>query len=211
MAQTTYLKPNYEIDLLNDSDNPFTRVIGIDEVGRGAWAGPVAIGVYIYDLNSPFVIGINDSKKISLKNRELLHEQMNNHNFEVSYGSVQMIDKYGIGKTIEKLILQAVNKYNDRETFFFIDGTFSQDFGENTKKVIKGDSTYYSIACASIVAKVERDNLMNELDSKYTGYGLGKHKGYGTKQHREALERNGITNVHRLSYKPVEMYNEKKV
>ena len=203
MQKLLYLKPTFEINLLNNSDNKYTRIIGIDEVGRGCWAGPVAIGAYFYDLNSEFVQGVKDSKQVSAKKRDLLFSFLKRHNHKIIYGSVEMIDKYGIGKTIEKLILQLVNKETDGKTLFLIDGVFSQNFGIDSKKVIKGDSTYYSIAAASILAKVKRDQLMNKLDLEYPGYGLEKHKGYGTKLHIETLNKLGVSEIHRKSYKSI--------
>jgi ribonuclease HII len=91
-------------------------------------------------------------------------------------------------------------------TVFLIDGVFKRDFGPNTRQVIHGDATYYSIAAASIVAKVERDSLMDELDSKYVGYGFCRHKGYGTREHLMALESFGSCSIHRRSYMPVKKY-----
>ncbi len=203
MPLDIYLKPHFEIDLLSDKENNYRRIIGIDEVGRGSWAGPVAIGVYFYDLESEFVSGITDSKKLSIKKRESAYRLLSKHNYSVKIGSVQMIDKYGIGKTIEKLILQTVNLFNDGETFFLIDGTFRQDFGIHSRKIIKGDLNHYSIAAASILAKVERDNMMKELSNKFTGYGFERNKGYGTKFHRDALKSLGITEIHRKSFKSI--------
>lgn len=197
-----YLKPEFEIDFLHE-DNKYTRIIGIDEVGRGCWAGPVAVGAFMYDLTSDFIVGVTDSKKLNPNKRNLLHTQLFEQKYEISYGDVDMIDKYGIGKTIEKLILRLVNKYNDGYTLFLIDGRFSQNFGNNSKTVIRGDSQFYSIAAASILAKVERDSLMTRMENKYTGYRFDMHKGYGTKLHMDALCRLGVSTIHRKSYKPV--------
>ncbi len=205
MPAEIYLKPSFEIDFLSNTDNNYKRIIGIDEVGRGSWAGPVAVGAYIYDLSSEFVMGITDSKKLSLKKRLTVYPLLSSHKYHVKLGAVEMINKYGVGKTIEKLILQLVNEFNDGETFFLIDGLFRQDFGINSKKIIRGDSTYYSVAAASILAKVERDSLMTELEKKYTGYGFDKHKGYGTRFHIEALTSLGVSEVHRTSFKSIEL------
>ncbi|MCA9381445.1 ribonuclease HII [Candidatus Dojkabacteria bacterium] len=203
MQKLLYLKPSYEINLLSNNENKYTRVIGIDEVGRGSWAGPVAVGAYYYNLNSEFVQGIKDSKQLTLKRRETLFSILKKHEYKVSYGSVDMIDKYGIGKTIEKLILQIVNKESNGNTLFLIDGIFSQNFGDNSLKIIKGDTNYYSIAAASVLAKVTRDHFMDKLEDKYQGYGFDKHKGYGTKQHIEALNKLGINKKKKKSYKSV--------
>jgi ribonuclease HII len=202
ISKQRYLKPEFEIDFLHDQ-NPYTRVIGIDEVGRGCWAGPVAVGAFFYDLNSEFVFGVTDSKKLTPTKRDLIHAQLSGSNHEISYGNVEMIDKYGIGKTVEKLILRMVNKYNDGSTLFLIDGRFSQEFGTHSRTVIRGDSQYYCIAAASVLAKVERDSLMTRLENEYTGYRFDMHKGYGTKLHMDALSRLGVSTIHRRSYKPV--------
>jgi ribonuclease HII len=91
-------------------------------------------------------------------------------------------------------------------TVFWIDGRFGRDFGMNSKQIVNGDALYYSIAAASIVAKVARDSLMDEMDSVYQGYGFCRHKGYGTREHLRALEMLGVTEIHRRSFRPVNQY-----
>ncbi len=190
-------------DFLILKEKGYTKIVGIDEVGRGSWAGPVAVGAYCVDLNTQWINGINDSKQVSLKNREKLVDTLSAHIHSIHLGSVENINKYGIGKSITFLIQEIVEKYNNSDTFFLIDGQFSQDFGTNSLKVIKGDATYYSIAAASILAKVYRDNLMKELHKTYPHYGFLTNVGYPSKSHIQALKIHGPTPIHRTSFTPI--------
>lgn len=196
-----FLNPNFENELL--STGRYTRIIGIDEVGRGCWAGPVAVGAYIFDFNSKFVNNINDSKMLTKIQRNQVYKELSTHTYSTLLGSLKEINEFGIGKTIEHLIDRVVERFYDSHTYFLIDGQFAKNFGENSIKVIKGDSTYYSIAAASILAKVERDTLMEKLDLEYPAYGFAKHKGYATKAHRMALSKLGICKLHRTSFAPI--------
>lgn len=197
-----YLYPDYENSLI---EKGYKYIIGIDEVGRGCWAGPTAIGVYIYSKDTQYIKGVDDSKKLSVKQRELIYSNLIDDNFKIFVGEVNTINSIGIGRTIESLIQSAVNEFNDRfnkdNVIFLIDGQFKSKFADNCSKVIKGDSTYYSIALASILAKVYRDNLMKDLDVNYPGYNFKKHKGYGTKEHLNAINTLGYCDIHRTSYK----------
>ncbi len=197
----SFLYPDYELSLLNKG---YKYIIGIDEVGRGCWAGPTAIGVYVFNKDSNILNGVNDSKKLTLKQRLKVSESLIDSNFKIYLGEVGDINLKGIGKTIENLIQNAVTEFNNKlgkdNCIFLIDGQFKSKFSSNSFKFIKGDSTYYSIAIASILAKVFRDNLMQELDINYPGYGFGKHKGYGTSKHLEAINTLGYCDIHRTSY-----------
>jgi ribonuclease HII len=199
-----YLTPQYELDLL--ATGQYTRIVGIDEVGRGCWAGPVAVGAYVFGSTTKILDGIQDSKKLTIKHRQEKHSILKDHKYLVELATVEEIDFLGIGKTVEMIIKRIIDKLNSTDTMFLIDGQFSQDFGKNTKKVIHGDSIYYSIAAASILAKVERDDLMCSLDLQYPGYRFSKHKGYGTKEHRDLIKINGICDLHRKSYQPIQQY-----
>jgi ribonuclease HII len=199
-----FLSPDYELQLINHG---YSRVIGIDEVGRGCWAGPVAIGIYIFDKFTKAIDGVTDSKKLSPKRRSEIYINLCEHNYNIEYAEAREIDMAGgVTKTIEKLIAGAVKKYYNGSTKFLIDGQFSRNFGEHTQKIVRGDATYYSIAAASILAKVERDALMAKFDKMYSGYGFARHKGYGTREHQEALKTYGYCAIHRKSYKPVMQY-----
>jgi len=194
-----------EQEFLNSS--PYTRIVGIDEVGRGCLAGPVAVGAYIVTLDTPFIEGVDDSKIVSAKKRPLVSSNLSSSGaYDVLYADNTEIDSLGIAKTIEKLVAELILKYDSMDTVFWIDGRFKSDFGPNTKQIIDGDAKYYSIAAASIVAKVARDSLMDEMDRVYQGYGFCRHKGYGTKEHLRAIELLGRCPIHRLSYMPVQKY-----
>jgi len=197
-----FLSPKFELELISSQE--YTRVVGIDEVGRGCWAGPVAVGAYVFEVTSKKVKRVIDSKMLNKLQREEAHAKLSQHEYLVSYGELEDINSVGVGKTIEHLIQEIIQKFNNSKTFFLIDGQFAANFGKNSKKFIRGDSTFYSIAAASILAKVERDRLMEKLDLEYPEYGFARHKGYGTKAHREALARLGVCNLHRTSYIPIQ-------
>lgn len=202
------LQPTYEISLLNQG---YDCIIGIDEAGRGPWAGPVSISAYIYTRNSQIIDGINDSKLISQKKRNEIFQLITKtqQDFRHHMPSSEFIDKNGIGKTIEqsiqKLINEIHNEYTGLRKIFLIDGYFKSDFGgDHEFRLIKsGDRKYYSIAAASIIAKERRDAAMRKFALKYPEYVFEKHKGYGTKLHRELLIKFGLCPIHRKSYKPV--------
>jgi len=195
-----------ERDLL---DKGYSVIIGIDEVGRGCWAGPVYVGSFAYSRLTIDVDGVNDSKKLSGKRREGLHKKLTDLNqFHIEIGSIDLINKSGIGKTITFLIENILEKFNDLNAYFLIDGQFSKKFGENTRQIIRGDGMHYSIAAASIIAKVERDKFMTGLAKKYDKWMFEKNKGYGTQDHITAIEKYGICDIHRTNYKPIMEYIE---
>ncbi len=196
-----FLTPKHEKELL--STGMYTRIIGIDEVGRGCWAGPVAVGAYIYEFDSKPVKKVTDSKQLTKDERSEVYSFLSTHKYSVLFGGLKEINSIGIGKTVEHLITEVIEKYDDSHTYFLIDGQFSKDFSENSLKKIRGDSTFYSVAAASILAKVERDRLMQRLDLEFPNYGFAKHKGYGTKEHRFAIHKFGICSLHRTSYVPI--------
>jgi len=189
-----------EHKIIQDKNNKYNRVVGIDEVGRGPLAGPVAVGAYVVDLKTPHIENIKDSKKLSLKKREIAHTALKHHEYKIVYGGPKKIDKFGIARVIEALISHHIKNFDDGKTFFLIDGQFKKDFGKNSMKVKKGDSLYYSIAAAAILAKVERDNYMKKMAEKYSNYGWERNKGYGTKEHRDAIKEFGISEEHRVSF-----------
>jgi len=193
---------NYlELELLNKG---FNSVIGIDEVGRGCWAGPVYLGAYVYNLTTPPIANVNDSKLISPKLRKALSQELINcSTYNIEIGTVTEINQYGIGDTIARLIGRMIEKFKNNESYFLIDGYFKKNFGDNTKQIIKGDTKHYSIAAASIVAKVARDKRLVELAKQFPEWGFDQHKGYGTALHIMALNEHGISPIHRINYKPV--------
>ena len=189
-----------ELELLSKG---FNKIIGIDEVGRGAFAGPIVVGAYIYTKNTHVIPGVNDSKRISPKKRELISELIPRNETAIKIGQVDQINIVGIGKTVESLIHIIVEEYSAEDTYFLIDGHFPTLTQNNSLQVIKGDTLHYSISCASIIAKVYRDKLMYALDSTYPYYNFIKNVGYGTATHIDAIRKYGITPLHRLSFKPI--------
>jgi ribonuclease HII len=180
------------------------RIIGVDEVGRGPLAGPVvAAAVWLDPENIPD--GLNDSKKVPLKLRKTLAELLPQI-ADVSTGqaSVQEIDEFNILGASHLAMERAVAGLNMRPDFALVDGNLiPRDLAVPARAVIKGDTISQSIAAASIVAKVLRDQLMLSLAQQYPGYGWDKNQGYPTKAHREALQNLGVTPHHRRSFKPV--------
>ncbi len=205
---TTPLDFSKDIELLKEFNTDL--IIGIDEVGRGAWAGPVCIGAFVLDLNNHSLInGINDSKLVKKEKREELCGLLQNNKYMVLTGELESINQFGIGLTITNLITTAVQEFNkyvaeqNKRALFIIDGQFKAAFGDNSVKRIKADSTFYSVAAASILAKVYRDNLMTQLHSSYNQYAFNKNKGYPTPEHLNALNKFGVSQIHRRSFKPI--------
>lgn len=201
--QSNLTSPNLEYDLLNQG---YTHIIGIDEAGRGPWAGPVYVCAYVFNKHEEINKLVTDSKKLSIKKREEIAENISKDKYILAIGDVETIDELGIYITVINLIKKLINTFRNKEDckpYFLIDGRFNVDFGKDTKQVIGGDLQCYSIAKASIIAKVKRDHVMNKLAIKYKGYGFEKHKGYGTKLHTQKLEELGACPIHRKSFKPV--------
>ncbi len=167
----------------------FLKVIGIDEVGRGPWAGPVTVaGVILSD--SFCATRLRDSKKLTQKQRENLFLKITQScEYFVEHASNKQIDAEGIFIVTKKLARRIARKSG--ADFVLLDAFNIQLPGVTQKAIIKGDEKVASIAAASIVAKVTRDRLMTKLAKRYRGYGLEEHKGYGTKSHQEALKKLG--------------------
>jgi ribonuclease HII len=179
-------------------------MIGVDEVGRGAWAGPLL--VCAVRLNSP-VSGLKDSKLLSKNKREKLAVEIKKA-ADVGYGwlSPADIDKHGLGKALELATLAAVEEIIvDVREEIIIDGLVNLAPGYNVKTVIKADRLVHCVSAASIVAKVARDTHMCLLAKQFPQYGFDKHVGYGTKVHADALKTHGVSIHHRLSFKPCRM------
>lgn len=183
----------------------FSKIIGIDEVGRGAFAGPVYVAGFVYSVKTPYIGGVKDSKKLSRKYREELFSQLSNLDYVVKTGSVDSINRIGIGKTIETLISEIILEQNNSDTYFLVDGYFKTAFGisNNISQIKHGDNLHYSISCASIIAKVLRDEYMTKLATLYPHYNFDKNVGYGTATHINALKTYGICNEHRRSFRPI--------
>ncbi len=191
---------NFEQKLWSDG---FEFVCGMDEVGRGAFAGPVVAAGVIFSKSSKIPSGIADSKLLSARAREELSEKILKEAvcFYIAEVGVDVINTFGIGKATQQAFLKVVTRIRIKPDFVLIDAFYIDNFDKSKQKpIISGDKHCVSIAAASIIAKVYRDRLMVGLDKPYPGYGLGKHKGYGTKEHREAIKRLGLSEVHRKSF-----------
>ena len=180
--------------------------VGIDEVGKGAVFGPVFSAVVVLTHKSKFTLkelGVIDSKKLTPKKRRLLLPQilLLSSDYGIGQSSVREIDKLGIRVATELSMIRALKKLKDNPFEILIDGPLLlRQWHGNQKNIVRGDSKFTSIASASIVAKVSRDNLMERLEKKCPGYLIYKNKGYGTKEHFSIIKENGITNLHRKSF-----------
>ncbi len=183
-------------------------VVGVDEVGRGCLAGPVVVAAVLLPAYSECLPGVKDSKKLSLKQREGLYESIKAQatRFSIGAASVAEIDRINILNATYLAMQRALRRIQPYD-HALIDGRDTQkhDLGAHTA-VIGGDQSCYSIACASILAKVIRDRLMRRLAHTYPGYAWETNAGYGTKAHLEALQQRGITPFHRRSYAPIKVY-----
>lgn len=180
----------------------YKYVCGVDEAGRGPLAGPVCAAAVILPENCT-IEGLDDSKKLSEKKRDALYEIIIGRAlaYSIAYGTLQEIEKFNILEATFLAMNRAIEKLGIRADYALIDGNRTpKNIKIPCKTVIKGDSKSYSIAAASILAKVSRDRLLYEYDTKYPQYKFAKHKGYGTKEHYEAIEIHGVCDVHRLSF-----------
>ena len=180
------------------------NVIGLDEVGRGAFAGPIVAAGVIYKpyFKASFLAKVNDSKLVNPKLREELSEYIKNNSvWVIESVGLDFINQYGIGKAnhevFRKVIASLIPEITD-DYFILVDG-FDLKMPKQ-KAITKGDRQSLSIASASIIAKVYRDNLMREASSAYPNYNLKQNKGYGTKFHRDAIKNFGLCDLHRTSF-----------
>jgi ribonuclease HII len=177
---------------------------GCDEVGRGPLAGDVVAAAVILDPENP-ILGLDDSKKLTEKKRELLFDEikLKAKSWCVARASVAEIDTINILQASLLAMHRAVQGLHIQPEYVLVDGNKIPKWNYTAEAVIKGDSRVAAISAASILAKVVRDREMMELDKQYPGYGLADHKGYPTKVHMDALDKLGITPIHRTSYAPV--------
>ena len=189
---------NFDLQFISGS----TKLIaGVDEVGRGPLAGPVVAAAVIFD-NSTIIDGINDSKKLTEKKREYLNKIIMEKALSFGFGIIEhsKIDEINILQATLKAMKIAVGKLKIKPDIILIDGNKSFDSNIATKTIIKGDSKSFSIAAASILAKVKRDNLMKKYAMDFPQYFWEKNKGYGTKQHIEAIKQFGSSPLHRKTF-----------
>lgn len=177
-------------------------ICGIDEAGRGPLAGPVVIAAVIMPRNS-MIEGVNDSKKVSEKKREKLYEEITSSSIAWAVGIIDQneIDDINILNATKKGLTQALTELEQRPDIILVDALTKIDtLGIPYESIIKGDAKSYSIAAASIVAKVTRDRIMRQWDEIYPQYGFEKHKGYGTAMHINAIKEYGPCPLHRKSF-----------
>lgn len=177
-------------------------IAGIDEAGRGPLAGPVVVGIAIMKPDS-FIEGINDSKKISEKKRELLYEQITEEAVDWAVGIVDQkeIDEINILNATKKALTMAITNLTIKPDRILVDALEHIDTCKIPyTSIIKGDAKVYSISAASIIAKVTRDRIMKEYDEIYPEYGFAGHKGYGTAKHMQAIKEYGPCPLHRRTF-----------
>lgn len=182
-------------------------ILGVDEVGRGPWAGPLVVGAVV--LGDASIDGLTDSKKLTAKRRELLNQEIRAHAAGYGLGWVHAdeLDQLGLSKALRVATIRAVEQITAPYHEIIIDGTINF-LSETTKGryvtvLPKADLLIPSVSAASIIAKVARDAYMAEQDGVYPGYSFGSHVGYGTAAHRNALDSLGVTPLHRRSFAPI--------
>ena len=195
------------LNLLKEEENKLydqgiEYICGIDEAGRGPLAGPVVVGAVIMPKDS-FIEGVNDSKKISEKKREKIYDQILEEAIAYSIGVIDrdVIDDINILNATKLGVKKAVSTLKQRPEVIMVDALTGIDTdGIPYISVVKGDAKNYSIAAASIIAKVTRDRMMKEWDEVYPDYGFAKHKGYGTAEHIRVIKEKGPCIIHRKSF-----------
>ncbi|MCI5993414.1 MAG: ribonuclease HII [Clostridiales bacterium] len=188
----------YEREALADG---FEIVCGVDEAGRGPLAGPVCAAAVILPRET-VIEGLNDSKKLTDKKRRELYDVITQTAaaYGIAFASEQEIDEVNILQATFLAMERAMQKLAVRPQLALIDGNRARDFGLPVRTIVHADALSASVAAASILAKVTRDRLMEELDGEYPQYGFAVHKGYGTKRHYEALRAFGPCPIHRRTF-----------
>lgn len=174
------------------------NLCGIDEAGRGPLAGPLVVAGVILIEN---IVGLNDSKVLSKKKRELLFDEIiEKSKYHIVFKSAKEIDDFGISSCLKSSILEIIENLKEFSDYFLMDG--NTNFGiQILQKEIKADAKYAQVSAASILAKVSRDRFMVEISKDFKEFDFEKHKGYGTKAHIEAIKKFGRSPIHRTSYK----------
>ena len=196
----------YENNLYNEG---VALVAGVDEVGRGPLIGPVVACACILPVNF-YHKDIKDSKKLSEKKREEMYKIIKENALAIGLGIVseKVIDEINIYEATKIAMKEAIENLNITPEHILIDA-MKLELNIPSTSIIKGDAKSESIAAASIIAKVTRDHMLDEMDKEYPMYDLKNNKGYGTKKHIEAIKEYGITKYHRLTFNPVSMYKDK--
>jgi ribonuclease HII len=197
-------KPSYKLEkkLLQ---NGVDLIFGMDEVGRGSFAGPLVAAAVCFEKQFKWFTDLNDSKLLSAKERNRLSKLIIKHTkYFIEEINIESINRLGIGKcnqlVFEQLIKKISKEHNLKKLYYLIDGNKQKINRQNLEFIVKGDGRVVSIAAASIIAKVYRDNLMKILGKQFPGYNFAKNKGYGTKFHQEAIKKLGLCSIHRKSF-----------
>jgi ribonuclease HII len=199
------IRPTFELEA-TELDLGRWPVAGIDEAGRGPWAGPVVAAAVILDpANLP--PGIDDSKALDEDGREVVYRRIVESGAVIGTGiaDVERIDRDNILNATFWAMAEATRQLATQPRLAIVDGNRVPMLACEARPIVKGDAKCLSIAAASIVAKVTRDRLMIALDREFPGYGFARHKGYGTPEHKDALARLGVCAIHRRSFKPVQL------
>lgn len=202
-----YIKEQKRVESMYKFDKAFLEkgfIAGVDEVGRGPLAGPIVACAVILDLNDldDIILDINDSKLLSRQKREELDKIIRKKaiSFCIAEINNKIIDEKGIGYANNKIFIDACNGLSKKPDLVLSDGYLIKNFNIDNKYIIKGDRKSASIACASILAKVYRDNIMRNYHKKYPNYDFENNVGYGTKNHLDGIKNHGITPIHRKSF-----------
>lgn len=180
-------------------------MIGIDEVGRGCWAGPL-VAAAVEFAEDVEILGLTDSKKLTAKRRVFLVQEIKAQATSIGVGWVfpKEINALGLTETVRLAMQRAIDQITLSGQDIIIDGNYNYlPKIPNTSAVIKADGSLQAASAASVIAKVLRDEYMAQLATKYPQYGFERHVGYGTTEHRRALEKHGVLPVHRINYKPI--------
>lgn len=181
----------------------YRYIAGIDEVGRGCFAGPVVSAAVILPPKFPQNVGVKDSKLLTAGNREVLATIIKQHAiaYAIAEVGVSMINKHGIGKATQMSFRKTIRLLPIKPDFILIDAFYIRRINrQNQKAIIHGDNKSISIAAASIIAKVYRDELMGKFHQRYPKYEFAANKGYGTKRHQDAIRLYGLSKLHRTSF-----------
>lgn len=186
----------------------FKVVAGLDEAGRGAWAGPVYAAAVVLPNDEricDLLSGVRDSKRMTARQRQHWEGCIKSASVSWSVGSAsnEEIDEVGIVPATCLAMQRAIDEINNPPRYLLVDYINIENCSSPQLSIPKGDCQSLSIAAASVLAKVSRDAFMTDLDNKYPGYGFARHKGYGTKQHRSALKKLGLLPIHRQSFRPM--------
>ena len=215
MGESVTIKHKQQLQLIPDLEFEihlweagFKIIGGLDEAGRGAWAGPVGAAVVVLPADKKIMktlSGVRDSKKMTPRQRDIWAERIREEAvmWGVGFADHLEIDAYGIVPATKMAMKRAIEGINTIPDYLLIDAVKLTEMSIPQSILIRGDSRSLSIAAASILAKTGRDRIMIEMDTTYPEYGFARHKGYGTAFHRKALDKLGPTVIHRKSYAPI--------